>query len=60
LQYRFLDPKLVSNSVGVGVHISAIDLGMVGFGPTTDPMPIVMYKRVGNIADWPEQITNMP
>jgi hypothetical protein len=40
-----------------GVHISAIDLGVVGFDPTTTPMPTVLFERVGTITGWPEQIT---
>jgi hypothetical protein len=41
-----------------GVHISAIDLGVVGYDPTTTPMPTVLFERVGTITGWPEQITN--
>jgi len=43
-----------------GVHISAIDLGVVGFDPTTTPMPTVLFERVGTITGWPAEITNMP
>ena len=41
-----------------GVHISAIDLGVTGYDPTTDPMPTVLYERVGTITGWPAEITN--
>jgi hypothetical protein len=41
-----------------GVHISAIDLGVVGYDPTTTPMPTVLFERNGTITGWPEDITN--
>ena len=37
-----------------GVHISAVDIGVVG----VDVYPSMLYGRVGTITGWPEQITN--
>ena len=36
----------------IGVHISAIDLGLVSLPPPT-------FERLGTITGWPEQITNI-
>jgi len=42
-----------------GVKISAIDLGVIFYDPTTTPFPTVLYAREGTITGWPEDITNI-
>lgn len=41
-----------------GVHISAVDLGVIFLDLTTVPLPTVLYAREGTITGWPDSITN--